>query len=75
MSTYATALSKAKEALEAILDGRVESYSFGGGPAGAQTVKRLDLSKLEAHIEWLETKVAEDSSSPLTQSVSFGSTG
>lgn len=75
MSSYATALAKAKAALEAILDGRVESYSFGGGPAGNQTVKRFDLKKLEEHIDWLETKVAEESDSPLTQSISFGSTG
>lgn len=75
MSTYATALTKAKAALEAILDGRVESYSFGGGPAGTQTVKRLDLKKLEDHIDWLERKVEEESPSPLTQSLSFGSTG
>lgn len=74
MSSYATALSKAKAALEAILDGQVASYSFGG-PNGNQTVTSFDLKKLQDHIEWLEGKVEEESTSPLTQSISFGSTG
>ncbi len=73
MSTYATLLTKAQTALEQVLAGGVATYSLGG-PNGSQTVTRLDIEKLERHIEWLERKVAEEGDTPLTQSLSFGGT-
>lgn len=71
--SYATTLTKAKDALDAILDGRVASYTFAG-PHGSQTATRLDLKKLEEHIEWLEGKVAKESTTAFTQPLSFGGT-
>ena len=49
-----SALAKAREAYLALLDGNATSYTIG-----SRSVTHLDIDKLEAHINKLQTKVNE----------------
>ena len=48
------ALTKAREAYIALLDGNAQSYTIG-----SRSLTRLDLDKLEAHIKALENEIDE----------------
>ena len=53
--TYARQLSDAQEALAAIVSGQLQSHSTLAGQ-----FQHLSVSDLRKHIEWLETKAAQE---------------
>lgn len=69
--SYQTILDNAKAALNALILGNVESYTFAG-PNGTQTVKRTDIGKLQSLINDLEAKAAQESTRSSTELTSFG---